>query len=287
MKASSILKELSVPSLGALLILGLLQPFNIDKVQEGRILFILSEVALSLLSIVLSYIILKYIFKMEFKEKSPSSYRHKECILLYLINLPILSVILWIFNNWFFEADLDFGELKFYLLNVFCISAILYIGSFLRIRSQVLKEELDDVKAINALLEERQQKWEKTTDDETTPQKSEEKCTFTGQYNKASLEVLPEDIVYVESMANYADICYLENGELRHKTLRLTLKVIKETLDSYDFLIQCHRAFLVNLNFAVSLSKESTGYTIHIFGTEKNIPVSRSNTPLIKEKLQK
>lgn len=287
MKASSILKELSVPSLGALLILGLLQPFNIDKVQEGRILFILSEVALSLLSIVLSYIILKYIFKMEFKEKSPSSYRHKECILLYLINLPILSVILWIFNNWFFEADLDFGELKFYLLNVFCISAILYIGSFLRIRSQVLKEELDDIKAINALLEERQKKWEENPKEEIAQQSSVEKCIFTGQYNKTSLEVLPEDIVYVESMANYADICYLENGELHHKTLRLTLKVIKETLEDFDFLVQCHRAFLVNLNFVVCLSKESTGYSLHIFGTEKIIPVSRSNTPLIKEKLQK
>lgn len=287
MKPSTVIKELSVPVIGALFILCLLQPFDIDKIEKGRIFFIFCETALSLLSILLSYLILKYVLRMEFREKSPAAYRHKECIILYLINIPLLSIILLLFNSWYQGHPIEWGALKFYLLSVTCISAVLYIGSFLRIRNQVLKDELDDIKAINALLEERQQKIEEETKEEDAQPASKEKCTFSGQYNNASLEVLPEDIVYVESMANYADICYLENGELHHKTLRLTLKVIKETLDDYDFLVQCHRAFLVNLNFVVSLSKESTGYTLHIFGTEKNIPVSRSNTPLIKEKLQK
>lgn len=287
MKPSIVIKELLVPVFGALLILSLLQPFNIDKMEENRILFIFCETGLSLLSILISYLILKYFLRMEFKEKSPAAYRHKECILLYLINIPILSVILLFFNSWFHHIDPDWGGLKFYLLNVTCISAILYIGSYLRIRSQVLKDELDDIKAINALLEKRQQQLEKGDEEEAVSQEPSAKCIFNGQYNNATLEVQPEDIVYVESMANYADICYLENGELHHKTLRLTLKVIKETLENHEFLVQCHRAFLVNLNFVVNLSKESTGYSLHIFGTEKSIPVSRSNTPLIKEKLQK
>lgn len=287
MKLTTVVKELSVPVIGALFILCLLQPFDIDKIEEGRIFFIFCETALSLLSILFSYLILKYVLQMDFKEKSPAAYRHKECIILYLINIPILSAMLLLFNSWYQGHPIEWGALKFYMLSVTCISAVLYIGSFLRIRNQVLKDELDDIKAINALLEQRQQKWEREAEEDVPQPASTEKCTFTGQYNNATLEVQPEDIVYVESMANYADICYLENGELRHKTLRLTLKVIKETLEGHDFLVQCHRAFLVNLNFVVSLSKESTGYTLHIFGTEKNIPVSRSNTPLIKEKLQK
>lgn len=287
MKLTTVIRELSVPVIGALFILCLLQPFDIDKIEERRILFIFCETALSLFSILFSYLILKYVLRMEFKEKSPAAYRHKECIILYLINIPILSVFILLFNSWFQGHPVEWGALKFYLLSVTCISAVLYIGSFLRIRNQVLKDELDDIKAINALLEERQLKWEKETKEEEPTPVSGEKCIFTGQYNNATLEVLPEDIVYVESMANYANICYVENGELQHKTLRLTLKVIKETLDGSDFLVQCHRAFLVNLNFVTCLSKESTGYSLHIFGTEKHIPVSRSNTPLIKEKLQK
>lgn len=287
MKPSAIIKELGVPVLGALLILSLLQPFNIDKIEEGRIFFIICETSLSLVSSLFSYLLLKYVWRMEFKEKTPAAYRHKECIILYLINIPILSVFILLFNSWYLGQPVEWGELKFYLLDVTCISAVLYIGSFLRIRNQVLKEELDDIKAINALLEERQVKLEEEMKETATQPANEEKCTFTGQYNNACLEVLPADIVYVESMANYADICYLQDGVLHHNTLRLTLKVIKETLHDYDFLVQCHRAFLVNLNFVVSLSKESTGYTLQIFGTEKQIPVSRSNTPLIKEKLQK
>ena len=289
MKLLDKVSELFVPTLGACLILCLLQPFGLDTIQEGRLKIILCDTALAIISVGLSYLFVKCFFSLNFKQKASATYRYGLCILHYVVNIPILSFFLTMYDAWNVGKNPEWHEFPYYMMYVGCISLILCIGSFLRIRSQIFKEELDDVKAINALLEERQVQWEQEQyDDEQEKQPvNEEKCSFKGQYNNATLEVLPKDLIYVESMANYADICYLDNGELRHKTLRLTLKIIKETLGSYDFIVQCHRAFLVNLNFVVTLSKESTGYTLKIFGTEKSIPVSRANTPLFKEKLLK
>ena len=97
---------------------------------------------------------------------------------------------------------------------------------------------------------------------------------------------LPENIIYVESMANYADICFLCDDEPHHKTLRLTLKTIMESLAAYPDLVQCHRAFIVNLNFVVTMSTRNNGYQLTVFGTEKAIPVSRTYTPEVKRQLE-
>ena len=50
-------------------------------------------------------------------------------------------------------------------------------------------------------------------------------------------------------------------------------------------MVQCHRAFIVNLNFVVSMSNRNSAYQLQIFGTDKPIPVSRNNTAEVKEKL--
>lgn len=73
--------------------------------------------------------------------------------------------------------------------------------------------------------------------------------------------------------------------EPRHKMMRITLKQIMEALADYRHLVHCHRAFVVNLNFVVSMSSRNTGYQLEMFGTDKLIPVSRNNTALVKERL--
>ena len=86
-------------------------------------------------------------------------------------------------------------------------------------------------------------------------------------------------------MSNYADICYIADNETKHKTLRITLKQIRASLENVDTIVQCHRAFLVNLDFVVALSTRPQGYQLQLFGIEKQIPVSRANTEAIKSKL--
>ena len=71
----------------------------------------------------------------------------------------------------------------------------------------------------------------------------------------------------------------------RPSQLYITLKQIMESIGGEPFMVQCHRAFIVNLNFVVSLSNRNSAYQLQIFGTDKPIPVSRNNTAEVKEKL--
>lgn len=87
-------------------------------------------------------------------------------------------------------------------------------------------------------------------------------------------------------MANYADIWFLDNDTPTHKLLRMTLKQVKEALPDLTCMAQCHRAFIVNLHFVITMTSRRNGYQLQMFGTEKQIPVSRSYTTQIKQCLQ-
>lgn len=64
------------------------------------------------------------------------------------------------------------------------------------------------------------------------------------------------------------------------------MKNVSELLCSQSYIMQCHRAFIVNLNFVISVSDRNSGYHLQVFGTDKMIPVSRNNTSAVKEKLR-
>ena len=77
----------------------------------------------------------------------------------------------------------------------------------------------------------------------------------------------------------------MQGDNLCHKTLRTTLKALRETLGEDNSLVQCHRAFIVNLKFVLTIEKIPGGCQLQLFGMEKRIPVSRSNAPAVRQKL--
>ena len=101
-------------------------------------------------------------------------------------------------------------------------------------------------------------------------------------------DIYPSDIIYVESMSNYANVYYLEDEEVRKRSLRITMKQMKTTLADYDYLVSCHRAFLVNLNYVQSMKgRPSTGFELQMFGSDKTIPVSRTYSEDFKNQVTK
>ena len=152
----------------------------------------------------------------------------------------------------------------------------------MRNRNWHLRCQLDEVRAVNAMLEQYQKGNEERAEEAGEAEK-ETVCRFEGATANAVLEVRPSDIIYVESMANYADVWYMEGDEPRHKMLRITLKSIKESLEGIGCMVQCHRAFIVNLNYVIAMTNRPTGYQLQLFGTDKAIPVSRSRLKEIKE----
>lgn len=301
----SSLKETLKISLFVLLFLALIQPFGIDELQEGRIAFILGQTTIVALTTFFVFILTTNLFKI--KEVTLLGFRKYLLSALFGFSLEtsLLGFLLITFNSWF-----NTGEPFLYwhnydgsfTLRPWCIMSM-YVGAIglfvllfqmFEYRNSRLKSELDEVKAINLLLEQRQEKiveeeecLERNVleDKEESGTEQEQMVRIEGQGIDATLVLAPRNIIYVESMSNYADICYIAENETKHKTLRITLKQIRTSLEKVDTIVQCHRAFLVNLDFVVALSTRPQGYQLQLFGIEKQIPVSRANTETIKRKL--
>lgn len=279
---------------GVLLFLSLIQPFGIDTLKEGRLVFIAGETSIAVFSVFMSLLLVSVIMHGYDKQNSSLKTFLLHEALVNAVNIPMLAVLLLAFNDWF-NSDPLFSflfcdghfTLRFVIMMcgyVGAVSVFLFFWQFYQYRNDKLRRELEDVKAINMLLERRQEKLEEHVD-EDVEEKTDVKVVIEGQGIGARLEVDPRDILYVESMANYADIYYISDNETRHLTLRITLKQIKETLSEYGYIVQCHRAFLVNINFVVSMTARNPGYQLQLFGVEKQLPVSRANNEVIKQAL--
>ena len=282
----TILKELGIIALATVFLLSFLQPFGIDQMGKDRMLLILGGSLLTFLSSLLSYFIVNRLLHTQEQTM-------KGLLQFHAVNIPILSALVLSLISWFtwdsFTQAWYCTAGEFSIINylkvcaeVAMISFFIFILQLYRLRNSLLQQELDEVRAINQLLEERQ------TDEVTVLDNSQPAvCLLRGNAKNAVLEVIPESILYIESMSNYADICYLEDDAPRHHTLRITMKQLRESLLDYSFLIPCHRAFLVNLNFVSSLSgRPSTGCSLQLFQVPKTIPVARAYTKEFYERLQ-
>ena len=301
----SSLKETLKISLFVLLFLALIQPFGIDELQEGRIAFILGQTTIVALTTFFVFILTINLFKI--KKVALLGFRKYLLSALFGFSLEtsLLGFLLITFNSWFNTGDPFLYWHNYdgsFTLRPWCIMSM-YVGAIglfvllfqmFEYRNSRLKSELDEVKAINLLLEQRQEKiveeeecLERNVleDKEESGAEQEQMVRIEGQGIDATLVLAPRNIIYVESMSNYADICYIAENETKHKTLRITLKQIRSSLENVDTIVKCPRGFLVNLDFVVSLSTRPQGYQLQLFGIEKQIPVSRANTETIKRKL--
>lgn len=285
-------------AVAAVVVLALFQPFNIDEV-EGRMLFILGEGLCVFICTLIVYVIESF---FPLRRKLMNNQTQKlfilNMIVHYAIFTPLLSAVLCTFNMWYQHYPLTYawlneqGHFTLYYFFMMCfwvstIGVFIMIWQYYRFRTSRLQEELVDVRAINALLEARQQQIADAAP-ETTAEEQRHPITIQGNSQNAYLEVVPNDIIYIESMSNYADIAYIEDGNTLHATLRITLKQLREQLQQTECLVQCHRAFIVNLNLVRSLSVRSAGtYELDLFGSDKRIPVSRANADAMKLYLEK
>jgi len=299
-----ILREAVLSGIFTYLVMGLIAPFNLDQLDNIRYIYFIYISLSSIIVGIISGLISTYVLKMPLDPSLPLNKVHRNAMVMQLVNAPLLAIVLTTINGsmfcnhtadiWWYDGHIILEPYLHFLYYVIAIDIIFFIGTFIRNRNWHLHYQLDEMRTINALLEEKAEEIdlgviekEKSKEEERQKFDEEGKQHFIGHSSNSELEVLPSQILYVEAMANYADIWYLDQDTPTHKLLRITLKEIKESLDNIPFMVQCRRAFIVNLNFVVTMTNRSNGYQLQMFGTEKQIPVSRTYTPLIKQKLQK
>ena len=197
---------------------------------------------------------------------------------------------------------------------IFIVSLIIFAFQLLYIWTRNIHKELNEVKYINKMLREHQKAtngWKEESkpetegnengegigeevekgidkdDNEHDGKREEEDCPVILHTDNTApdFSIIPSSIIYVESVGNYSNVYYIDNEQISSRTLRSTIKQLKEELRDYSFIVQCHRAFLVNIMYVESLEGTNNRFFINLFSFDKKIPLSRSNRTAIKEAL--
>ena len=198
------------------------------------------------------------------------------------------NAIIWTFNAVMITLleGLIFGEV-YYLVS---IPTTLYICS-INLGFQTLcywirnmYRERNELQAINEMLK-LQQECDAMQNVSDSAPCEENQCVLHSDYNGQNININPHNFIYVESVGNYANVCYIENDQFTNTTIRTTIKQLKENLFGNDSIVQCHRGFLVNLEFVESMEGSNGRFFLNMFYSEKKIPVSRANKSTIKDTL--
>lgn len=108
---------------------------------------------------------------------------------------------------------------------------------------------------------------------------------FTGENQGELLKIRPDDLLFLEAADNYVQFYFEENGALKQRLLRGTLRRFEEILGAYPRFYRCHRTYIVNLDRVERISGNAQGYKLHLRGAGQPVPVSRSLNDEIRTRL--
>lgn len=284
-----IVRDYAMLAAGFFLFFTLLRPWGLQNYVVDTLWYLQSMGCCTLIFLVsmLSEVIVTYFFHhpADYSKDWPYQTKREAAILICLI--IVLSAVIgqyftiiqhgWKHWYYFWIDQEGYFTLKWYLDNaaqdlVWCIFVALYW--YFMTKSRMKEHKIQELLAINESLE----KTDNITEDNA------ETIDITGD-SKESLTVSPSDILYIESVANYLSIWYFLDGDLKQKRIRNTLKNVEEMLAGYPFLLHCHRAFLVNIHFITHVEGNSAGCQLHLFSTDRTIPVSKANIETLRRRM--
>lgn len=109
--------------------------------------------------------------------------------------------------------------------------------------------------------------------------------TLAGDNQNESLTLQADQVAYIVAQDNYVQVFYFEQGGLKNRMLRATLRKMEETLANWPQFLRCHRTYLVNFDKIEKVSGNAQGYRLHLSGLEESIPVSRNLNEIVRARL--
>jgi hypothetical protein len=118
-------------------------------------------------------------------------------------------------------------------------------------------------------------------------EKTHANLEIPSQNKSETIKINVDQLLSVKSVENYVEVYALINNQLSKTILRNTLKNIQVSMKEYDFIEQCHRSYIVNLEKVSSFKGNAQGLTLSFNNSiPLEIPVSRSYVQHIKDQLK-
>ena len=266
-------KVVVVPAAIIFLVLYLLQPFGIARIESGKLWVTLGAACISAGVSSVFVWVLPWMFPRYYEERAWTLGKEVSGTLALLL---CVTVCVWLYVAWL--CGVMPGVRLFFTVLLW----VLILGAFPTVlfamwnRNIRLARNLREATELNLRLSQK-------PETEETPSVT---LVFSGG-TKEMLEMDARSFLYAESEGNYVRLHYLSHKDNRpvSKLLRLTMKQAEAAVASAPFIVRCHRAFLVNLHQVSKVGGNSQGYRLRLEGCAEEVPVSRGYAKEIKERL--
>lgn len=261
-------KAVVVPAAIVFLVLYLLEPFGLSRMESGKLWVTLGSALISAgVSSVFAWG-LPRVFPRWYAEQDWTLGKE---VLNTLALLLLIAVCVWLYVAWLMGRMPDARLFFIVLLWVLILGAFPTVLFAMWNRNIQLARNLREATALNLRL---------STVPHPVPVSAPMSCPlfFVGS-TRESLEVDAADFLYAEAEGNYVHFHYLSPSDHRpaSKLLRLTLKQAEAVACiSSSPIVRCHRAFLVNVQRVTRVDGNSQGYRLRLDGCADEVPVSRA-----------
>jgi len=231
-------------SLGILVFLLIFQPIEINSFSKKEIFYLVTGIAAStFLVLSLNLIVLPSLFPKIFNVWNIK----REIIWNIWILLAISSSDFLFYSKLFGVIDINFSDIgKIVLLGLLPVAVLITIN-----QERLLRSHLKYAQQLNKkLIESKQQK--------------EKLIHFESDYKKDNLIIKSDSLILIKSADNYIEVYYESEGIVKKQMIRNSLKKAEETIRDFDFIIKCHRTFIVNINHIKEIQGNSQGYKLYI-----------------------
>lgn len=273
-----------VTSVGfSILTLAIFKPLGIGELGWMVYPHLVATWVLGILFCYITEAILKYIVRMPASFERGVDYIIRRNLWFQLINTPLVALMVCVYFHFAFsisgvggsESILSlFSYLTMLLIIVFCSFTIGMYWRF-KFRSKYLAAELEEVRLLNEKLQ------SQTAASAGHANMQDDTVMLKGTTSEA-VKTKISNLLYIESVGNYAKVIWLCDGEPRTDMLRATSKQMEEALREYPSIVRCHRAFLVNLQQVERVVSQSGTMQLKMKNIQDTLPVSRSNAPQVK-----
>lgn len=113
--------------------------------------------------------------------------------------------------------------------------------------------------------------------------KQEEIINFISDYQKDSLAIKVNLLLFIRSANNYIEVFWKEGYSVKNQMVRCSMAYAEELLKEYKFIIKCHRSFIVNINYIDRFEGNLQGYKLYFEKIDFPIPVSKNFASKLQE----
>ena len=196
-------------------------------------------------------------------------------IMWSLFHILLIGAGNLLYSDWITTIDINVSNLIFMLFATLMVGILPVSGIILMNNNRMMRKYINEAMLLNKELDQHKHLF------------PERHVSLYGQNEQEKITFLPQELLLIEAAENYIKVYLLKDGYKNEQMIRSTLKDAEAVLKDFDFIVRCHRSYIVNIDQVQLITGNSQGLRLKVNEIEEPVPVSRSRIKKIKSHIEK